>query len=208
MFGFDLDSAAIKEFGHMFRDGDISDPNKDLNKILTGRAIRANDAHSVIVTRANDTIVDAGGYKQRAEFLGNKPTPGSSAGASKSTSYNETNPIPIKYVGMMTNARVLEIINETFEKCLKLRATKGMEYTGGSNDALYNFRSNGLEVGLPMEVIWRIYAGKHWNSITTYVKDLVSGTARTRGEPIAGRVDDMITYLLLFKAILEERGEK
>jgi phenylacetate-coenzyme A ligase PaaK-like adenylate-forming protein len=38
-----------------------------------------------------------------------------------------------------------------------------------------------------------------------YIHDLVSGKERERMEPIEGRVDDIIVYMLLFKAILLER---
>ena len=111
-------------------------------------------------------------------------------------------------VKVMTNERVIAIIQETLQRVLELRRTKGMEYTGGSDDALYNFRNNAVACGASLELIWRIYAGKHWDAISTYVKDIVLEKTRERSEPIVGRVDDLITYLLLFKAILEERGDK
>ena len=106
-----------------------------------------------------------------------------------------------------SNAQWDKLLSATVEKIKSLALVKGGEYSG-DDDRLANFRRNGVDVGLPMEVIWRVYAGKHWDSITQYVKDLTAGKDRTRGEPLSGRADDLIVYLLLFKAMLEERGEK
>lgn len=55
-----------------------------------------------------------------------------------------------------------------------------------------------------MATIWAVYAAKHWDAVMQYIKDQNTGTKRTHLEPIGGRVDDLLVYLLLFKAILEE----
>ena len=87
-----------------------------------------------------------------------------------------------------------------------LAETKGSEYAHG-DDRLDNFRRAGAELGLPMEIVWRIYAGKHWDAITTYIRDIQNGTLRMRSEPIEGRIDDLIVYLLLLKAMVEEKKQ-
>ena len=56
-----------------------------------------------------------------------------------------------------------------------------------------------------METIWRVYAAKHWDAVGQYIRDLQSGKERLRDEPITGRIHDLIVYLLLFKAMVEER---
>lgn len=96
------------------------------------------------------------------------------------------------------------IVNETFAKVIELGIKKGGEYAGDV-DRLANFRKGGEDLDLPMATIWQVYAKKHWDAITQWIKDDRKGTARERMEPIEGRVDDMITYLLLFKAILADR---
>ena len=58
-----------------------------------------------------------------------------------------------------------------------------------------------------MEVIWSVYYAKHHDAVMTFCRDLVTDTKRDRLEPISGRVDDMIVSLILFKAMLVERGE-
>jgi hypothetical protein len=105
---------------------------------------------------------------------------------------------------MYSHERWAEMIEEKFDAIRKLATLKGGEYSG-DEDRLNNFRRNGLDLGLPMETIWRIYAAKHWDAIGQYVKDLHSNKERTRLEPIAGRVDDLLVYLLLFAAMIEER---
>lgn len=99
-----------------------------------------------------------------------------------------------------------ELLTETFATIRSLAKAKGGEYSGDS-DRLANFRRNGTDLGVPMEVIWRIYAAKHWDALGQYVRDCASGTTRVRLEPLSGRVDDLIVYLLLFKAMLREKGQ-
>lgn len=103
-------------------------------------------------------------------------------------------------------ARYNDMIEETFDKVRELGRVKGSEYSGDT-DRLDNFRRNGANWGVPMEVCWGIYAGKHWDAVAQYIRDLKSGTTRPRSESISGRADDLIVYLLLFKAMVEEREE-
>jgi hypothetical protein len=104
----------------------------------------------------------------------------------------------------MTNAAVEIIIKETFDNILHLRRIKGAEYSE-EGDALANFRRNGADMTLPMEMIWRVFAGKHWDAVSQHVRDISSGITRILSEPIEGRIDDLIMYLCLLKAILCER---
>ena len=99
-----------------------------------------------------------------------------------------------------------QLLEATMASIRSLAKLKGGEYSGDV-DKLANFRRLGLDQGLPMETIWRVYAGKHWDAISTYCKDLLEGFARQRSEPISGRVDDLLVYLLLLKAMIQEREE-
>jgi hypothetical protein len=100
--------------------------------------------------------------------------------------------------------RFNEIVEATVIELKRLCVQKGGEYAGDA-DRLANFRRNAQALGLTMEDVWAIYAGKHWDAIQQYVKDARTGHKRLRSEPITGRADDLIVYLLLFKAIVEER---
>lgn len=100
--------------------------------------------------------------------------------------------------------RYAEIVHETFLTVERLSKLKGGEYAGDA-DRLANFRRNAEAAETTMELIWRIYAAKHWDAIMQYEKDIRQGRTRQRAESIESRVDDMIVYLLLFKCMIEER---
>ncbi len=104
----------------------------------------------------------------------------------------------------MKRADFNKIITETFAKIQELSDKKGREYSG-DDDALSNFKRNAAAIGLFPEQVWHVYAAKHYDSICTYIKDLGCLQKHELTEPIEGRVDDMITYLLLFKGLIKER---
>jgi hypothetical protein len=104
---------------------------------------------------------------------------------------------------MYSPARFNELIDETIETIRKLSTLKGGEYAGDA-DRLENFRRNATKLGLPMETVWNIYVSKHIDAIDQYVRDVQTGTTRQRLESISGRADDIIVYMILFKAMVEE----
>lgn len=99
------------------------------------------------------------------------------------------------------------LVKKTVDMITQLGKEKGGEYAG-DRDRLANFRRNGDALELPMETIWRVYAGKHWDAVTQYIVDIQQGKTRPRMESISGRVDDLIVYLLLFKAMVDERDRQ
>jgi len=105
-----------------------------------------------------------------------------------------------------SNQRFGKIIDETMVTVNRLGALKGAEYAG-DDDRLANFRRNAADLELTMESIWRVYAAKHWDAIGQYVRDVEHGVKRERLESLASRCDDLIVYLLLFKAMLIEAEE-
>jgi|GEM_PF-792641 len=113
-----------------------------------------------------------------------------------------------KYAPMLeplvySNDRYSKLLEETIANIKKLGELKGGEYAGDV-DRLANFRRNAEECGVTMETIWRVYCGKHWDAISQYVRDRQTGKHRKRLEPLSGRCDDIIVYMVLFKAMLEE----
>lgn len=104
-----------------------------------------------------------------------------------------------------SSADYAKIMSATFSQLETLAKLKGGEYSG-DDDRLANFRRNAAAQGLNMEAIWGVYAAKHWDAIMQYVKDLNEGKTRERMEPLSGRVDDLMVYLLLFKCMLIEKG--
>lgn len=101
------------------------------------------------------------------------------------------------------------LLTESIAAIKALSTLKGGEYAGDT-DRLANFRRNAeaMGEGTTMEEVWRIYVSKHWDAIMQYEQDLRAGRTRPRLESLSGRADDVIVYMLLFKAMLQERGEK
>jgi hypothetical protein len=118
------------------------------------------------------------------------------------TTRDNMSPTPTRY----TPSAWQDLLNDTIAEIQKLSKLKGGEYAG-DDDRLANFRRNAANFGVNMDTIWSVYAAKHWDALMQYIKDINQGTVRDRLEPIAGRVDDLLVYLLLYKAILDERGE-
>lgn len=105
-----------------------------------------------------------------------------------------------------SHERYNELIQSTVAKITQLSKLKGGEYAG-DDDRLANFRRGGERLSIPMETTWWVYANKHWDAITQFIQDIQTGKKRQRLESLAGRADDMIVYLLLFKAMLDEREQ-
>ena len=99
-----------------------------------------------------------------------------------------------------------KMVDETFEEIKRLSEQKGGEYAG-DGDRLENFKRNGRALDLPMESVWAVYAAKHWDAIIQWIKDIGRDTTRVRAEPLEGRIDDLIVYLLLLKYRMRERNE-
>jgi hypothetical protein len=106
-----------------------------------------------------------------------------------------------------SHERYNQLVAETVDKIKQLSVLKGGEYAG-DHDRLANFRRGGERIAIPMETTWWVYANKHWDAITQFVQDLNWGKKRERMESLAGRADDLIVYLILFKAMLEEREDQ
>lgn len=95
------------------------------------------------------------------------------------------------------------VVQETIASIENLLRVKGGEYAG-SEDRLANFKRGQLRTGAhPYQVLW-IYLSKHIDSVETYIKDTAAGISRERSEPIDGRLDDIINYCLLMKALVKE----
>lgn len=92
--------------------------------------------------------------------------------------------------------------DQVFERVRELGRSKGRDYAGDA-DALANFKRHGQILGLSPLVIWAVYAGKHWDAVMAYIRE----PDRATSEPIQGRIDDLVTYLTLLTALIEERDK-
>ena len=102
----------------------------------------------------------------------------------------------------MTGEQLEQIIDATIESIRKLRQTKGRDYAHEA-DPLANFKRHAANLDLTAEQIWAVYASKHWDAIMAYCK-----RGQVESEPIDGRIDDALTYLLLLKGLIADRESR
>lgn len=100
-----------------------------------------------------------------------------------------------------------KIFEPTLKNIVELMQVKGGEYAGDA-DRLANFKRNAEKLGLPPETVLMIYFHKHYDAFMQHYRDhFITKINRPRAEPIEGRIDDMINYLILYKGLLLERRE-
>lgn len=106
----------------------------------------------------------------------------------------------------MNQAEFDLVVQDTIANIQKLLVVKGGEYAG-SADRLANFKRGAALTGCtPLQVLF-IYMSKHYDSVSTYIRKDASGESglnQMLSEPIEGRLDDIINYCLLAKAIIKE----
>lgn len=104
----------------------------------------------------------------------------------------------------MNSAQFAQLLESTYKNMIDLSSTKGEEYAG-SEDRLANFKRLGGTLNLIPEAVLMVYFTKHLDSITTFIKDIGALKPRQLSEPIEGRIDDAILYLILLKGLIQER---
>lgn len=99
-------------------------------------------------------------------------------------------------------------IDELYERLKSLTASKGEEYKRREDNQFANFERGAQALGLTREQVLMVYLSKHMDSIVTYVKDRAAGQEKQYAEPISGRIDDAILYLLLLRGMaIENDGQ-
>lgn len=93
-----------------------------------------------------------------------------------------------------------EEIDHIIGECLRILKVKGDDYTIGTGDRLHNFRTVAEFTGQRMEEVLGVYLYKHIAAVFAYIK---SG-GQSESEPIAGRISDVIVYMLLFYKMVVE----
>jgi len=102
----------------------------------------------------------------------------------------------------MNRQEFTKIIEDTFESIKLLNITKGEEYSG-EDDALANFKRTGKDQDLPVMKVWAVYAAKHYDAINFFIRN-----GKVLSEPIEGRIDDLILYLLLLKGLIADKSKQ
>lgn len=97
----------------------------------------------------------------------------------------------------MTNGEFKAVIEETYTACNKLIKEKGEDYTKGSLDILSYFKEASIESGIPPKKVLYVLMRKHWAAIGNYIKT----DGKSQSEPIDGRIQDLINYLIFLRAL-------
>jgi len=91
------------------------------------------------------------------------------------------------------------LIDSVYLSLIDLTTTKGEEYSRDA-DQLANFKRQAEELCMTPEKVLMVYLNKHLDAIKSFVK-----TGKIHSEPIQGRIQDAILYLILLQAIVEEQ---
>tara|TARA_R100000081_G_C4758769_1_gene138634 strand:+ start:363 stop:695 length:333 start_codon:yes stop_codon:yes gene_type:complete len=101
----------------------------------------------------------------------------------------------------MSTQEFVALCSDTWDAITRLTQSKGHEYANSDNQ-LDNFKRLSTALGLAPDAVCFVYLAKHMDAIQNHIRE----PERVKSEPIAGRIDDAILYLLLLKAIYQCDG--
>lgn len=90
------------------------------------------------------------------------------------------------------------LLDSTHKTLVDLTQSKGEEYSRDA-DQLANFKRQAEELLMTPEKVLMVYLNKHLDAVKSFVK-----TGKIYSEPIEGRIDDAILYLILLKGIVRD----
>ena len=102
----------------------------------------------------------------------------------------------------MNLEQYLQIRMELIEFSDEVAASKREEYTGQSQDILYNFKRIADRLGMSPLQVWAVYFNKHVDSVNTFIKGEASVS-----EPMSSRFADMLNYLFLGICLIIEEEQ-
>jgi hypothetical protein len=105
---------------------------------------------------------------------------------------------------LSADTKYIEMVKQnTFDNIDKLLGTKGAEYSSKTN-RFENFIDAGRSEDMqPERALWYMML-KHYISIHKFVMELVTDKRRSLAKWVE-KIDDMITYLILLKAMIRRR---
>ena len=103
----------------------------------------------------------------------------------------------------MSRKEFNEMTHITFKQLTELSEGKGAEYAGQevSHNEHANFDRLSTKLQIPPEKVLWVYLTKHLDSIENYINTQDQPAVKL-SEPITGRIDDAILYLLLLKGMV------
>lgn len=97
------------------------------------------------------------------------------------------------------------ITKEIFDECMKVGRAKGQDYAG-KEDTLHNFKGIADDLGLTKYQVWAVYCSKQIYSIMNSIK-LDPNNPQVESEPLRERIKDVIVYMVILQALMEEKDE-
>jgi hypothetical protein len=98
-----------------------------------------------------------------------------------------------------------EVFAKRFAECITMLRRKNADYSQGEQkgDRIAAFRRIARDINITMPQAWAVFCQKHWGAVMKYVKE---GTVES--EPIGGRINDIINYMVLLGAIIDDMESK
>jgi len=103
---------------------------------------------------------------------------------------------------LKTRAEIAALMDQIFAECEKTREAGQKEYAHDDQNALANFERTGADLSIPREKVWWIFAKKHWDGVLAWING-----HRSQREDVRGRIKDLIVYLVLLWAMVDDEGE-
>jgi hypothetical protein len=101
-----------------------------------------------------------------------------------------------------TYQEVADFFTQSFEHIMKLRQAGQKEYAHDAGNAFANFERAADDLGIDRKMILWVFAMKHRDGIASFLKGHTS-----QREDVTGRIQDLIVYLLLLWAMIEEERQ-
>jgi len=116
----------------------------------------------------------------------------------------------------MTNADFTKETQALFKSNLKILLEKGKEYQSnknGEDNVFANFERSAGDLGISPVATLKLFANKHWDSISTFTRRIISGEKLADieadlSEPIEGRISDLINYAVLLNSMINKIREE
>jgi hypothetical protein len=98
-----------------------------------------------------------------------------------------------------------EVFAKRFAECITMLRRKNADYSQGEQkgDRIAAFRRIARDINITMPQAWAVFCQKHWGAVMKFVKDGI-----VESEPIGGRINDIINYMVLLGAIIDDMESK
>ncbi len=104
---------------------------------------------------------------------------------------------------MRSRADVALLMSTVFKECQETREAGQKEYAHSEENAFSNFERTGAELHISREKVLYIFAKKHWDGVLAWING-----HQSQREDVRGRIKDMIVYLILLWAMVDDLEEQ